>query len=147
MSCVSLTCVRCTVNSDVTPLYVSGLAFLHLQIMATSMKAISDEPGGSLAGRISGSAGAPLAVFFHGLGGQRLSWDPPLSALGGLRRCLDCDPPEYGRLPCLPSALPELGSTGADGSLTWGAGRSTSSACTTLSGSRVPTSTCSASSN
>src|SRR5215471_17186820 len=73
---VSLTCVRCTVNSDVTPLYVSGLAFLHLQMMATSMKAISDEPGGSLAGRISGSAGAPLAVFFHGLGGQRLSRDP-----------------------------------------------------------------------
>jgi len=75
------------------------------------------------------------------------SWDPQLSALGGLRRCPGCDPPEYGRSPCLPSALPELGSTGAAGSLTGGAGRSTSSARMTLSGSRVPTSAWSASSN
>jgi len=83
-------------------------------MMATSIKAISDEPGGSLAWRISGSVGAPLAVFFRGVGGHRLSWDPQLSALRGLQRCLDCDLPEYGRSPGLPSALPELASTGAD---------------------------------
>jgi pimeloyl-ACP methyl ester carboxylesterase len=83
-------------------------------MMATSIKAISDEPGGSLGWRIPGSSGAPLVVFFHGLGGHRLSWNPQLSALGGLQRCLDCDLPEYGRSPGLPSALPELASTGAD---------------------------------
>jgi pimeloyl-ACP methyl ester carboxylesterase len=89
-------------------------------MMATSIKATSDEPGGSLAGRISGSAGAPLAVFFHGVGGHRLSWDPQLSwdprlsALGGLRWCLACDLPWYGRSPGRPSALPELASIAAD---------------------------------
>jgi pimeloyl-ACP methyl ester carboxylesterase len=115
-------------------------------MMATSTEVIGDEPGGSMAWRISGPVGAALAVFFHGLGGHRSSWDPLLSALGGLRWCPACDLPGYGRSPSLPSALPELGSTGAHWTLTWAAGLSTSSACTTLSGSRFPTSTCSASS-
>jgi len=82
--------------------------------MATSITAISDEPVGSLGWRIPGSSVAPLAAFFHGLGGHRLSWDPQLNALGGLQRCLGCDLPEYGRSPGLPSALAELASTGAD---------------------------------
>ena len=82
--------------------------------MATSIKAISDEPVGSLARRIPGSVGAPLAVFFHGVGGYRFSWDPQLNALGGLRWCLGCDLLGYGRSPGLPSALPELASTGTD---------------------------------
>jgi pimeloyl-ACP methyl ester carboxylesterase len=82
-------------------------------MMATSMRAISDEPGGSLGWRISGSVGASLAMFFRGLGGHRVSWDPQLSALRELQRCLDCDLPEYGRSPGLPNALPELASTGA----------------------------------
>jgi len=83
-------------------------------MMATSIKAISDESGGSLGWRIPGSSVAPLAVFFHGLGGHRLGWDPQLSARGGLQRCLDCDQPGYRRSPGLPSALAELASTGAD---------------------------------
>ena len=91
-------------------------------MMATSIKAISDEPGASLARRILGSVGAPLAVFFRGLGGHRLNWDPQLSALGGPQRCLDGDLPEYGRSPGLLSALPELASTGADGIVDLGGG-------------------------
>jgi hypothetical protein len=66
------------------------------------------------------------------------SWDPQLSALGGLQRCPGCDPPEYGRSPCLPSALPELGSTGGPIDVV---------GLYDVSGSRFPTSTCSASSN
>jgi pimeloyl-ACP methyl ester carboxylesterase len=97
-------------------------------MMATSIKAISDEPGGSLTWRISGSVGAPLAVFFHGVGGHRFSWDPPLSwdpqlsAPGGLRWCLAGDLPGYGRSPGLPSALPELASIAADGIADLGGG-------------------------
>src|SRR5215467_818753 len=109
-------------------------------MMATSIKAISDEPVGSLARRIPGSVGAPLAVFFHGVGGYRFSWDPQLNALGGLRWCLGCDLLGYGRSPGLPSALPELARTG------WGAGLFTSSARTTLSAPRFPAPACSASS-
>jgi hypothetical protein len=82
--------------------------------MATSIEAIGGEQGGSWARRISGPVGAPLAVFFRGLGGHRFGWDPQLSAPGGLRRCLACDRRGYGRLPGLPSALPELASIAAD---------------------------------
>lgn len=38
----------------------------------------------------------PLALFFHGLGGSRTSWEPQLMNLGSLRRCVAWDMPGYG---------------------------------------------------
>lgn len=38
----------------------------------------------------------PVALFLHGLGGSRTSWDDQLLALGRLRRCIAWDMPGYG---------------------------------------------------
>jgi pimeloyl-ACP methyl ester carboxylesterase len=67
-----------------------------------------------MAWRSSGSAGAPPAVFIHGLGGSRLSWEPQLDGLADLRQCLACDLPGYGKSAGLPGPLPELASLIAD---------------------------------
>jgi 3-oxoadipate enol-lactonase/4-carboxymuconolactone decarboxylase len=69
---------------------------------------VLDMPGSPLAWRSSGSADAPPAVFIHGLGGNRFSWEPQLSALADVRQCLACDLPGYGRSAGLPGTLPEL---------------------------------------
>ena len=71
-------------------------------------------PGSPVAWRSAGSADAPPAVFIHGLGGNRFSWEPQLVALGDLRQCLACDLPGYGKSAGLPGTLPELASLIAD---------------------------------
>jgi 3-oxoadipate enol-lactonase len=38
----------------------------------------------------------PVAVFFHGLGGSRLAWEPQLRGLSGERRIVAWDAPGYG---------------------------------------------------
>ena len=82
--------------------------------MVTSLTPVGDVPGSPLAWRSSGSPGAPPAVFLHGLGGNRFSWEPQLSALAGLRQCLACDLPGYGKSAGTPGTLPELASVIAD---------------------------------
>jgi 3-oxoadipate enol-lactonase len=82
--------------------------------MVTSLTPIRDGLGSPLAWRSSGSPGAPPAVFIHGLGGNRFSWEPQLSALADLRQCLACDLPGYGKSAGLPGTLPELASLVAD---------------------------------
>jgi pimeloyl-ACP methyl ester carboxylesterase len=67
-----------------------------------------------MAWRSSGSADAPPAVFIHGLGGNRFSWEPQLSALADVRQCLACDLPGYGKSAGLPGTLPELAALAAD---------------------------------
>lgn len=67
-----------------------------------------------MAWRSSGSAAAPPAVFIHGLGGNRFSWEPQLGALADLRQCLACDLPGYGKSAGLPGTLPEIASLIAD---------------------------------
>jgi pimeloyl-ACP methyl ester carboxylesterase len=67
-----------------------------------------------MAWRSSGSADAPPAVFIHGLGGSRLSWEPQLDGLADVRQCLACDLPGYGRSAGLPGPLPKLASLIAD---------------------------------
>jgi 3-oxoadipate enol-lactonase len=82
--------------------------------MVTSLTRTRDVPGSPLAWRSSGSPDAPPAVFIHGLGGNRFSWEPQLSALAQLRQCLACDLPGYGKSAGLPGPLPELASLIAD---------------------------------
>jgi pimeloyl-ACP methyl ester carboxylesterase len=53
-------------------------------------------------------------VFIHGLGGNRFSWEPQLSALADVRQCLACDLPGYGNSAGLPGSLPELAALAAD---------------------------------
>ncbi len=78
--------------------------------MVTSLARIRDVPGSPLAWRSSGSPDARPAVFIHGLGGNRFSWEPQLNALADLRQCLACDLPGYGKSAGLPGTLPELAS-------------------------------------
>lgn len=80
--------------------------------MATS-PAIRDCADGVLSWRSCGSPAAPLAVFFHGLGGDRFAWDPQLAALAGLRHCCAWELPGYGDSPGLPGSLPELAALAA----------------------------------
>jgi 3-oxoadipate enol-lactonase len=75
---------------------------------------VLDMPGSPMTWRSSGSADAPPAVFIHGLGGNRFSWEPQLSALAGVRQCLACDLPGYGKSAGLPGSLPELAALAAD---------------------------------
>lgn len=82
--------------------------------MVTSVTPARDVLGSALAWRSSGSPGAPAAVFIHGLGGNRFSWEPQLSALAGLRQCLACDLPGYGKSAGLPGTLPEMAGLIAD---------------------------------
>jgi pimeloyl-ACP methyl ester carboxylesterase len=82
--------------------------------MVTSLTPIRDVPGSPLAWRSSGSPDAPPAVFIHGLGGNRFSWEPQLGALADVRQCLACDLPGYGKSAGLPGTLPEVASLIAD---------------------------------
>jgi pimeloyl-ACP methyl ester carboxylesterase len=82
--------------------------------MVTSLTPIRDVPGSPLAWRSSGSPDAPPAVFIHGLGGNRFSWEPQLGALADVRQCLACDLPGYGKSAGVPGTLPELASLIAD---------------------------------
>jgi 3-oxoadipate enol-lactonase len=49
-----------------------------------------------VAWRESGSPGAPVALFLHGLGGSRIAWEPQLEGLSRARRCVAWDAPGYG---------------------------------------------------
>jgi 3-oxoadipate enol-lactonase len=69
---------------------------------------IIDVIGGPVAWRASGRDRADVAVFFHGLGGNRFSWDPQLSALADSRRCCAWDLPGYGDSPGIVESLPSL---------------------------------------
>lgn len=62
-----------------------------------------------LAWREAGS-GAPAAIFLHGLGGSRPSWDDQLERLADERRCVAWDAPGYGAAPPLagPLTFPKL---------------------------------------
>lgn len=95
--------VNCAVRGIYIPLPGS-----YASRMATSTRVIRDEAGQFLAWRSSGPGDAPPAVFLHGLGGNRSSWEPQLNGLADLRRCLACDLPGYGRSPGRPGSLPEL---------------------------------------
>lgn len=81
--------------------------------MGTRMAAIRDEGRRVLAARSAGSVDTPIAVFFHGLGGHRFSWEPQLRALAGFRRCVACDLPGYGDSPGLPASLPTVAAVAA----------------------------------
>lgn len=54
-----------------------------------------------------------LALFLHGLGGARSSWDPQLQALSDMRRCVAWDLPGYGDSPGRPDSLPALADAAA----------------------------------
>jgi pimeloyl-ACP methyl ester carboxylesterase len=82
--------------------------------MVTSLTPIENAYGSPLAWRSSGSPDAPPAVFIHGLGGNRFSWEPQLGALADLRQCHACDLPGYGKSAGLPGTLPEVASQIAD---------------------------------
>jgi 3-oxoadipate enol-lactonase len=82
--------------------------------MVTSITPARDVLGPRLAWRSSGSPDAPPAVFIHGLGGNRFSWEPQLRALADRRECLACDLPGYGKSAGLPGPLPEIASLIAD---------------------------------
>lgn len=64
------------------------------------MTTIRDIERGGLAWREAGS-GAPAAIFLHGLGGSRTSWDDQLRDLSDRRRCAAWDLPGYGAAPPL----------------------------------------------
>jgi 3-oxoadipate enol-lactonase len=76
--------------------------------MEATLSVFRDEIGGPVAWREAGDHDAPIAVFFHGLGGQRGNWDAQLTALQGVRRCCAWDLPGYGDSPGLPGSLPEI---------------------------------------
>ncbi len=81
--------------------------------MTSSTAAITDVLGGVIAWRQAGSAQAPAAVFFHGLGGNRTNWDRQLAELSELRECRAWDAPGYGKSTGLPTSLPDLASLAA----------------------------------
>jgi 3-oxoadipate enol-lactonase len=67
--------------------------------------------------RRSGAVGGPPALFLHGLGGSRTSWDPQLASIGSHRRAAAWDLPGYGESAPLdtPMTFPAL----ADAVLRW----------------------------
>jgi 3-oxoadipate enol-lactonase len=75
-----------------------------------------------VAWRESGSG--PLALFLHGLGGSRTSWDAQLATLGAFRRCVAWDMPGYGASAGSPSSFEELADAAADLVLTLADGAS-----------------------
>lgn len=76
-------------------------------------RAYVDHVGGPVAWRESGDPTGPIAVFFHGLGGQRSNWDTQLDGLNDIRRCCAWDLPGYGESPGLPGSLPEIADVAA----------------------------------
>ncbi len=73
-----------------------------------------DVLGGPVAWRTSGDTAAPVAVFLHGLGGARTSWEPQLAALGDVRRCCAWELPGYGDSPGLVESLPQVAALAAE---------------------------------
>jgi pimeloyl-ACP methyl ester carboxylesterase len=55
-----------------------------------------DRDDAPVAWREAGDAALPVALFLHGLGGSRIAWEPQLTALSGVRRCVAWDAPGYG---------------------------------------------------
>lgn len=55
----------------------------------------------------------PLALFLHGLGGSRTSWEPQLTELGTLRRCVAWDMPGYGASAGSPETFEQLADAAA----------------------------------
>lgn len=95
--------------------------------MASNDAALRDVTGGPIAWRESGSPDAPVAVFLHGLAGNRSSWDPQLTGLATLRRCAAWELPGYGDSPGLPGSLTELADVAAEWIATLVAGTATGS--------------------
>lgn len=82
--------------------------------MTTRTDSIRDVLGGPIAWRSSGSEELPLAVFLHGLSGDRFAWDPQLAELGDVRHCAAWELPGYGESTGLPGSLPQLADLAAD---------------------------------
>lgn len=76
-----------------------------------AMVTIVDRDEYPVAWREAGSG--RVALFLHGLGGSRTSWDPQLSALAPLRRCVAWDMPGYGASPGRPFSLEDLADAAA----------------------------------
>lgn len=55
----------------------------------------------------------PLALFLHGLGGSRTSWEPQLTDLAAVRRCVAWDMPGYGASAGSPDSFEELADAAA----------------------------------
>ena len=79
----------------------------------TTTHVIDDVLGGPVAWRSAGDHHAATAVFLHGLGGNRTSWEPQLSDLRDMRRCCAWELPGYGDSPGLIESLPALGDVAA----------------------------------
>jgi 3-oxoadipate enol-lactonase len=69
---------------------------------------VEDVIGGSVAWRTAGAEQSDVAVFLHGLGGDRFSWEPQLPALADIRRCYAWDLPGYGASTGIIESLPAL---------------------------------------
>lgn len=85
--------------------------------MTTSAPAVSDVLDGPIAFRTTAQparSARPTAVFLHGLGGDRHSWEPQLAALADRRRCCAWEQPGYGHSPGLVESLPALATVAAD---------------------------------
>lgn len=80
----------------------------------TATSDATDVLGGPVAWRSSGDSDAPVAVFFHGLGGNRTSWEPQLAALADVRRCCAWELPGYGDSPGLVESLPQAAALAAE---------------------------------
>jgi pimeloyl-ACP methyl ester carboxylesterase len=76
------------------------------------MLTVVDRDAHPLAWREAGRG--PLALFLHGLGGSRASWDLQLVQLGVHRRCVAWDMPGYGRSAGLPTSLDDVADAAAE---------------------------------
>ncbi len=56
----------------------------------------------------------PVALLLHGLGGSRTAWEPQLTGLAGVRRCVAWDMPGYGASSGSPSSFAVLADAAAD---------------------------------
>ncbi len=68
------------------------------------MGKVRDTVANGYSWRESGDPQARTAVFLHGLGGSRLSWEPQLAELSRSYRCVAWDLPGYGHAAPLPCA-------------------------------------------
>jgi pimeloyl-ACP methyl ester carboxylesterase len=75
------------------------------------MLTVVDSDAYPVAWREAGSG--PVALFLHGLGGSRTSWDDQLRALGHQRRCVAWDMPGYGASAGSPTSLDDLADAAA----------------------------------
>ena len=81
--------------------------------MQTETKGGRDVLSPLISWREAGAPDLPVAVFLHGLGGNRSSWEPQLEGLRDVRRCLAWDLPGYGRSPGRITTLPALAALAA----------------------------------